>query len=95
MFASVPVAQLAWFLSVRLHTDVIDQTGLKGSYDFTLAFTPDIPTFGDTPVNAPPGEHDYPPLPEAVQNQLGLQLRSQKRSVQVLVIDYAEKPIGN
>jgi uncharacterized protein (TIGR03435 family) len=61
---------------------VIDQTGLKGSYDFTLKW--------DSEVGA-----DAPSFSTAVQEQLGLQLVDSKAPVEVIVIDHIEKPSPN
>jgi uncharacterized protein (TIGR03435 family) len=65
---------------------VVDQTGLSGSWDFTLEWTPsaDIETNGGLTLFA------------ALQSQLGLQLESRKLPVPVVVIDsMARAPIGN
>lgn len=37
----VSIAQLAQLLSQRLGRPVVDETGLKGDYDFDLTFTPE------------------------------------------------------
>ena len=36
VFQNVPVWQLAWFIAVKMKRDVVDETGLKGNYDFQL-----------------------------------------------------------
>src|ERR1700677_4431603 len=41
VFQNVPLSRLAWFLSTQLDRTVLDQTGIKGSYDFNLDWTPD------------------------------------------------------
>jgi bla regulator protein blaR1 len=66
---------------------VVDQTGLKGTYDFTL-------TWSDQPVGAEGGA-DVPSLFTAVQEQLGLKLVATKVPVEVIVIDHIEKPSEN
>ena len=81
-----------------LDRPVVDQTGLKGRFDFNLKWTPDetqfsgfgmkIPPPAD-PASAPPG------LFTAIQEQLGLKLDSTKAPVDVLVIDHIEKPSEN
>lgn len=77
---------------------VIDSTGLSGRYDLELTWTP-LP--GEWVAPGPPGSTpasppaDGPSLFTALQDQLGLKLRSQKAPVDVLVIDSAEKPTGN
>jgi len=61
-------------------TLVLDMTGLKGSYDFDLPWTPQT---------APGGEG--PSIFTAIK-QLGLRLEKGKYPVETIVIDSAEKP---
>jgi bla regulator protein blaR1 len=76
---------------------VVDKTGLTGTFDMTLHWTPD-----DTqaflapaqPATAPP-ENSGPSIFTALQEQLGLRLDSQKGPVEVLVIDSAQLPSAN
>jgi len=71
----------------QLGRQVVDRTGLKGLYDFTLEWTPDRPEGQDNPG---------PSLFTALQEQLGLKLESVKAPVEVLVVDSVEKrPSGN
>ncbi len=95
VFRGFPIAQLAWYLSVRLHREVVDKTGLVGSYDFELAYKPAIPSFDNVAGAVPPDDSLQPPLEEAVRDQLGLRLQSQNGSSEILVIEAAEKPPAN
>jgi bla regulator protein blaR1 len=88
-------------LPQRLGRDVVDQTGLKGNYDFDLKWAPDQsrpemmmgPEGGKLGAdNAPPTDTSGPSLFTAVQEQLGLKLESRKGPVDILVIDQAERP---
>jgi uncharacterized protein (TIGR03435 family) len=64
---------------------VIDETGLKGTYDVILRFS-----YGGA------NEHNFPELPAAIQEQLNLKLVPGKAPVEFLVIDGAAKlPTGN
>ncbi len=77
---------------VVLDKPVVDQTGLKGRYDFTLKWAPDDSQFGGH-VPPPSDALDAPPsLFVAVQEQVGLKLESTKAKVDVMAIDHAEKP---
>lgn len=94
---SATMPMLAAVLSRQVGRPVIDKTGLSGSYDCELKWTPD-PSEGPLP----PGPDAPPPLPSsgpalftALLEQLGLKLESQKGPVKTLVIDHAEKPTGN
>jgi uncharacterized protein (TIGR03435 family) len=74
---------------------VVDRTGLEGTFDMTLRFTPEnIPNFG--PGGPPPGlpaiDPNGPSIFTAVQEQLGLKLDSQRGPVEVLVIDRVSRP---
>ena len=93
----VPMEYLTWWLSQTLQQDqrsVIDQTGLSGNYDFTLACMPELPP--DFPrENLPPGIADLPTIFEALPKQLGLRLEPQKGPVSYFMIDSAERPAEN
>jgi uncharacterized protein (TIGR03435 family) len=82
---------LAWLLSGRVSRPVIDRTGLKGTYDFTLSWTPGL----SAPLPDADVDSAGPGIIEAVQKQLGLKLEPQRGPVQMLVIDHAEKPTEN
>jgi uncharacterized protein (TIGR03435 family) len=60
--------------------DVVDKTGLTGSYDFTLYFSP-----GGT-IDDPSGT-----FKATVERELGLKLEKAKIPVDVLVVDHIEK----
>ena len=67
---------------------VVDQTGLTGRYDFELHCAP-------TGVSVPQGVDAPPDIYGAVQEQLGLKLKSIRGSVSVFVIDHVERPSEN
>jgi len=78
-----------------LDRPVVDQTGLSGRFDFQLRWKPDEAQFGGLAgrVAASSDKAEAPPdLFDAIQQQLGLQLKSVKASVDVLVIDRVEQP---
>lgn len=83
---------------------ILDETGLKDNYDFTLQWTPESlapplsnGTAGSSPlpVNALPPDSSGPSIFTAIQEQLGLKLESRKGPVQILVIDDVERPSEN
>jgi len=81
------------------HGDVLDRTGLPGSYDFTLSFSSAGQTGGGGAA-PPSGDASDPSgaltIFDAVSRQLGLKLEKQKCPVSVLVIDHIdEKPTEN
>jgi uncharacterized protein (TIGR03435 family) len=98
------MTDLAGFLSRQLNSTVLDKTTLTGNYDFTLHWTPDerqLAMFKGTPsgqheidsTSAP--ESSGPSIFTALQEQLGLELKSQIGPAQMLVIDHAEAPPEN
>jgi bla regulator protein BlaR1 len=98
----VPIALLVHLLSEQLGRTVVDRTGLTGNYDFTLKWSPDqgTPMFtgadgGQLPADAAQPDSSGPSIFTALQDQLGLELESQKSSVEMLVIDSVEKPSEN
>jgi uncharacterized protein (TIGR03435 family) len=74
-------------LSTFVNRPVIDRTGLTGSFDLDLSYTPDSPARGAIGVPS-----DGPSIFTALQEQLGLKLDSQKGPVDVFVVDRAERP---
>jgi bla regulator protein blaR1 len=96
---SLGMKEIAHLLTQQTGRTVVDNTGLKGNYDFTLHWTPDQST---PALNGPGGGPDSttssesgPSLFTAIQEQLGLKLESQKGPVEILVIDHVEKPSEN
>lgn len=75
-----------------LNQPVVDQTGLGSKrYDFILKWTPD-----GAQSAAAAGNFDAPPdIYAALQQQPGLEAKSTKAPVDVIVIDKVEKPSEN
>lgn len=93
--ASVSMTMLADWISGNPDTDgrvVIDQTGLTGSYDFTLTWTR-IGSNGTT--GAMTADREGPSFFTALQEQLGLKLEPAKGPVRVVVIQHVVKPSPN
>ena len=78
-----------------LDRPVLDQTGIKGRYDFTLTWAPLGTEFGGKLPPPPPSDNPPPGLFTAIQEQLGLKLDAVKAPADVMVIDKAEKPSAN
>ena len=70
---------------------VVDETGLKGSYDFTLNWTQ---TWRESPGSLSPDAAGVP-LFTALREQLGLKLVAKRAPVDVLLLDHAEHPSPN
>ncbi len=81
-FYKMSVNGLVNLLANQLGGPVVDDTGLKGFYDFKLTWSAAPSDLGVS-------------LVEAVREQLGLYLHAGKGSAEVLVIDHAEKSTAN
>lgn len=81
------LGHLADALSGQLDLPVVNQTSIEGVFNLKLRWTPENIT--NPPAEAPP------PIYSAIQEQLGLRLRSQKAPIEVFLIDSADKPSEN
>jgi uncharacterized protein (TIGR03435 family) len=82
--AATSMAMLAGYVGNRLGAIVLDKTGLAGTYDFALEWSPGLEP-----------EATAPSLTTALREQLGLRLEQEKAPVEVLVIDSLERPTAN
>jgi bla regulator protein blaR1 len=87
------VSQLSW----QLGRTVLDKTGLKGNYDFTLRWTPGESEAGMMNLmgSKPATDSNGPSIFTALQEQLGLKLEPQQAPMEVLVIDHVERAAEN
>lgn len=83
-------AQLTEFLSTQLDRGVVDQTELKGLYDFHLSFMPEN-MLARMPVGGEPRPDAPVDLFTALGQQLGLRLEPRKGPVKILLVDAMEK----
>jgi uncharacterized protein (TIGR03435 family) len=87
--------QLASFFSPIADRTVVNRTGLDGTFDVVLTFTPEATVMsaqtgtGSLETSAPPA------FATAIREQLGLTLQPQTGPVDVLVIDHVEEPSEN
>jgi uncharacterized protein (TIGR03435 family) len=94
--ATVTMEQIAISLGVELGRPVIDRTGLSGTFDAELTYVTENPP---GPFFPQPSSPQPPPdgvsLRDAIRQQLGLDLRSERGPVEFLVIDSIERPTAN
>ena len=83
---------LAW--EGHLSRPAIDETGLRGTFDFQLQYSPESDA-GPTPVATAQDEPQGPTFREAIEDQLGLKLKPTMAPLDVLVIDHVEQPSPN
>jgi uncharacterized protein (TIGR03435 family) len=92
---AVTIAVLARFLAAEgLRRQVVDLTGLAGTFDIDLLYLPDFSVGGISPerLERDPKFQGRPGLMSALREQLGLKLEATRGPVEVLVIDSAERP---
>lgn len=88
------------FAAAYLDHPVVDLTGLKGSYDFSVSWVGRGALMGTAAPPSTNGEASDRPVGqtvfEAVEKQLGLKLAAQKHPMPVIVIDQLDrKPAEN
>ena len=86
----IQIASFAQTLGTLMRETVVDETGLTGWWDFDLEMG--FSGFSGPPVGDVDSTANTPSIFTALQEQLGLKLQSTRGSVEVLVIDHAEKP---
>jgi bla regulator protein BlaR1 len=88
---NLTMAQIAAALTAagRLARPVVDETGLGGRFDFTLEWIRESNNSG------PADLQEGTTFQEALQEQLGLKLKSTKVSLDTLVIEHVERPSEN
>lgn len=88
----VAVTDFAQHLSRQLGSTVVDKTGLKGDYDFTLQWA-GAPTPNDAEnPSAEKTAATAASLSAALEQQLGLKLQPVTQPMPIVVIDHIEKP---
>jgi uncharacterized protein (TIGR03435 family) len=91
-FHNAGMARFSGILSGFMGRPVVDQTGLKGSYDFTLKVEGADKT---APDKAALADWFSSSVFTDIQKQLGLELQADKAPVDYLVIDHVEQPSEN
>jgi uncharacterized protein (TIGR03435 family) len=96
--ARVTMRVFAGYLRRELQQPVADETGLKGMYDFRVAYTPEVATPGNTgpPEASGPDVKPAPTLLQALDRQLGLKMVSRPVPTEILTIEHIElRPVEN
>jgi uncharacterized protein (TIGR03435 family) len=95
-----PLLELVSMLSGTVGRSVVDRTGLTGTYDMYLKWTPDqlpqrpsgMPADQPLRMNGVDIDPNGPSIFTALQEQLGLKLESARGTIDALVIDHIERP---
>ena len=72
----------------RVDRPVVDKTGLTGTYQIVMTYTP------NNPSNHGAADMEDVSIFAAVE-KLGLRLQAENAAIEVLVVDAAEKPSGD
>jgi len=80
---AIPMPRFANLLSNLLRQLVIDETAMAGAYDMTASWRPDAAATDPSEAR--------PSMFTALEEQLGLKLKADRRSTDVLVIDTIER----
>lgn len=100
-YTNVSISELVLQIGPQFDRPLFDKTGLQEGYDFALEYMPSLPgTDNMSPEQAAALAQLYPadeapPLPVALQQQLGLKVVPTKEQVEILVIDHVESPSAN
>lgn len=93
-FTSAAMSNLVGVLSQLTGREVLDRTGLRGQYDFTLSYAPDRSGAEGEGVSQTANS-----LPDSVftslREQLRLNLEAEKSQVELIVVDRLDQLIPN
>jgi bla regulator protein blaR1 len=95
---AVRMATLVDLVIADVSRPVIDKTGFEQPFNFVLEFTPNVAVSDYRgPATLPDAGPSAAPVPisTALQEQLGIQLRSTEAPVETIVIDRIERPSEN
>ena len=89
------VDMLSAALANQVGRPVVNRTGLVGSFNFKLNWTPPDAAApnGPDPLSTP--DQTGPSIFTAVREQLGLELKATKGRAEILIIDHVERPTAN
>lgn len=79
----------------NLDRPVLDRTGLSGTFDFILEWTPERREPASPGVDSQPDLPVGPTFQQALREQLGLKLDAQKGPIDIIVVDRLEHPSEN
>ena len=87
-FTNATMSNLLDVLSQVTGRKVLDKTGLRGQYDFTLSYAPE-------PDGSPASDSFPDSVFTALREQLVLNLETQKSRIDFVVVDHLDRLISN
>ena len=95
-FTNADMSNLVGVLSQLTGRKVVDRTGLRGQYDFTLSYAPSRGGTDREVSNVSPAADSLPDTVfTALREQLGLTLKAQRSQVEFIVVDRLDRLIPN
>jgi uncharacterized protein (TIGR03435 family) len=95
-FTNAAMSNLIGVLSQVTGRKVLDRTGLRGQYDFTLSYAPDRGGAGREGSSVSPATDSFPDsVFTALREQLGLDLDALKSQIEFIVIDRLDRLTPN
>jgi uncharacterized protein (TIGR03435 family) len=94
-YTNFSVGDLVTRIASNFDQPLLDKTGLKGGYDFTLEYRRLNPNKSADEIPAQHGNADLGPSIFSALQQVGLKVIHTKGLVDITVIDHAEKPSEN
>lgn len=95
-FTNAAMSNLVGVLSQLTGRKVVDRTGLRGQFDFTLSYAPNRGGAGREGSNVSPAANNLPDsVFTALREQLGLNLEAQRSQVEFIVVDHLDRLIPN
>lgn len=85
-----PIDDFVRSIGSMMNRDVVNKTGLTGKLDFHMRYHGIIPN-----ANGDEDPTVWPPLTDALEDQLGLKLEAGRGPTQLLAIDHVERPSEN
>jgi uncharacterized protein (TIGR03435 family) len=93
---SITMAKFADFLTRLADLPVVDMTGLRGFYTFTLDWTPEPLDEKNDAALAAREDPAWEALREAAETKLGLRFENRKAPIEIVIVDRADKaPTAN
>jgi uncharacterized protein (TIGR03435 family) len=91
----LPASSIADSVAYSMQAPIVDGTGLAGLWNYQLVFSPSPPRTPSGDAAPLPASDQAPPLPIALEEQLGLKLKTSRDPVDVLVIEAVRQPTEN
>jgi uncharacterized protein (TIGR03435 family) len=92
IFQGVNMFRLVNYLHQIWHMTVVDRTGMKGTFDFSI--NPDS-FAAESSAQDPSRTNSFADRVRAAIEELGFKVETQKTNLDVTVIDHAERPSEN